>query len=102
MKMNKNFRSATLAKSLYQQCHRLNLKGTIRDQLERASLSIYLNLVEGSAKPTKKEQTRFFSIALGSLREVEALLDLVDAKKELELADKTGAHIYCLIRSQGP
>ncbi len=97
--MIKEFRSAQLAKALYQKCHRLPLKGNIRDQLERASLSIYLNLVEGSAKPSKKEQARFFNIALASLREVEAILDLIEAKEEAEIANKTGANIFCLIRS---
>jgi len=46
--MNK-FRCYELAKSLYQQCKRQPVKGAVRDQLHRASLSVCLNLVEGSA-----------------------------------------------------
>jgi len=98
--MQTNFRAAAMAKSLYQQCTQLSTKGAIKDQLERASLSVYLNLVEGSAKPTKRDKSKFYSISLGSVREVQAILDLINAKKEFELADQLGAVIYCLIRSQ--
>jgi len=97
--MQPNFRTAELAKTLYQLCHRLPVRGVIRDQLERASLSIYLNLVEGSAKPTKKDQLRFYFVAKGSLREVQAILDLIDARAEFKLADKLGASLHRLIRA---
>ena len=73
---------------------------SVRDQLQRASLSVYLNLAEGSGKLTLKEKNRFNSIALGSLRETQAILDLIEAKKECELADKLAASIWCLIRAQ--
>ncbi|OYZ20487.1 MAG: hypothetical protein B7Y39_10740 [Bdellovibrio sp. 28-41-41] len=98
--MKTNFRTLELAKALYKQCNSLSLKGAIRDQLERASLSVYLNLAEGSGKLTLKDKNRFYGIALGSLRETQAILDLVDATTEMKLADNVGASIWCLIRSQ--
>ena len=74
--MNQNFRTLQLAKSLYQQCTGLAIKGEIRDQLERASLSIYLNLAEGSGR-TGKDRVRFFRMAYGSLKEVCGCLDVL-------------------------
>ena len=38
----------------------------IRDQLQRASLSIILNLAEGSAKSSNREKMNYYRIARGS------------------------------------
>ena len=95
------FRTAEYAKTLYQLCQRLPTKGAIKDQLDRSSLSICLNVAEGSGRRTLKDQTRFYTMALGSLREVQMILDLLDAKNELKAADKVGASLWCLIRSRG-
>ena len=43
-----NFRTFQLAKALYRETKNLRLKGAMRDQLERASLSIATNLAEGA------------------------------------------------------
>ena len=67
--MSKNFRTYELAKDFYQECSKIKLNGAMRNQFERASLSIVLNLSEGSAKPTKKDKARFYFIAYGSLKE---------------------------------
>jgi four helix bundle protein len=54
------------------------------DQLRRASLSIPLNIAEGSAQPTRSERMRYFGIARASALESSAvvngclLLKLVD------------------------
>ncbi len=95
--MNK-FRSYELAKSLYQKCKQLPVKGVVRDQLIRASLSVCLNLIEGSAKPTKKDRARFYAIALGSIRETQAIIDLENLPLAAE-ADVAGAHVYKLLKS---
>jgi len=47
----------------------------ITSQLRRAALSIPTNIVEGYNRKSKKELQRFIDIALGSLAEVEYLLD---------------------------
>lgn len=48
-----------------------------KDQLGRAALSVALNIAEGSRRATAKDQRHFFVMANGSLREVEALLDML-------------------------
>ena len=63
---------------------RLICKRSIKDQLERASLSIVLNLAEGSAKTTAKERARFYSIAYASLRETQVLLEILEQTELLK------------------
>ena len=52
-----------------------------RDQLDRASTSIALNLAEGNGKFTSPDRCRFFDIARGSALECAAALDVLVAKK---------------------
>ena len=62
----KNFRTYELAVFLYKECQKIKVRNpVIRDQFERASLSIVLNLAEGSGKPSAKDRRRFYSFALG-------------------------------------
>ncbi len=53
----------------------------ISDQLTRASLSVVLNIAEGSGKSadriSDKELNRYFQIALGSIYEVFAVTDFL-------------------------
>src|SRR5665213_2150316 len=90
----KNFRCYQLAKELYKLVQTESIKGESRDQLVRASLSVCLNLLEGSARPTQKDRRRFFYMALSSLREVQGLIDLHDLLALEGKADVLGAHIY--------
>ena len=66
----KNFRTFQLAVDFYRQVQHLKISGPARDQLHRAALSISLNLAEGTGRSTRKDQLRFFHIAMGSTREV--------------------------------
>jgi len=53
----------------------------ITAQLRRAALSVPTNIVEGYARKSNKELTRFIDIALGSLDETEYLIQLgIDLK----------------------
>lgn len=45
------------------------------DQMVRASLSVILNIAEGSGKHSDKELARFLDISLGSLYETAACID---------------------------
>jgi four helix bundle protein len=54
--------------------------GDIKDQLDRASTSIALNIAEGNGKYTPKDRCRFFDTAHGSALECAAGLDILVAK----------------------
>ena len=58
-----------------------------RDQLDRASTSIALNLAEGNGKRSKRDRCRFLDIARGSTVECAACLDVLVARKKLEEAE---------------
>jgi|SRR5436190_2998749 four helix bundle protein len=56
--------------------------GDVKDQLDRASTSISLNIAEGNGKYTAKDRCRFFDIAHGSALECAAGLDILVAKSK--------------------
>jgi four helix bundle protein len=53
-------------------------------QIRRASVSISSNIAEGSSRTSKKDNARFIEIAIGSLYEVESLIEI---SKKLEYID---------------
>jgi four helix bundle protein len=53
----------------------LRRSAVLRDQIERASLSIVANIAEGAGVRTPKERERHLGIARGSAMECGALLD---------------------------
>jgi four helix bundle protein len=57
--------------------------GEVKDQLDRASTSIPLNIAEGNGKYAPKDRCRFFDIAHGSALECAAGLDVLVAKGKL-------------------
>ena len=52
----------------------------LRDQLDRASLSVVLNISEGAARRGRRDRARFFTIARGSCSESAALIHLLAAR----------------------
>jgi four helix bundle protein len=66
---------------------RLPAKIAARDQLDRASTSVPLNIAEGNGKFSSKDRARFFQIAQGSALECAAALDVLVAKKRIEQAE---------------
>ncbi len=97
----KNFRTFNLAVKFYGECRGLPLKGSLGDQLKRASHGVALNLAEGYGRISRKDQRRFYLIALGSLRECQAIFTLegLTGSKAYELSDALGAHLYKLIKN---
>jgi four helix bundle protein len=57
--------------------------GEVKDQLDRASTSIALNIAEGNGKYTLKDRCRFFDTAHGSALECASGLDVLVAKQKL-------------------
>ena len=99
--MLSQFRTYNLAVQFHHEVRNLSLPAYLKDQMLRASSSIALNLAEGSSKPTRRDQLKFFHIALASLRECQAGLDLAPRNypalvKDLDLL---GAHLYKLCHS---
>lgn len=69
----------------------LNIRGislNLKDQMERASNFIVLNIAEGNGKYTSKDRCRYFDIALGSTFESAACIDILFSKNLLT-SDKT-------------
>jgi len=97
----KKFRTYDLAVQFYRIASSLKLPRHLRDQLQRASSSIVLNLAEGRGKRTLKDQLKFFYIAMGSLRECQAILELagLESSEAWNSVDKTGGHLFKLIKN---
>lgn len=60
---------------------RLPAKLSARDQLDRASTSIVLNIAEGNGKRSHPDRCRYFDIARGSAVECAACLDVLVARQ---------------------
>lgn len=58
-------------------CSKLDFRSDIKNQLDRASNSILLNLAEGNGKYSKKDKCRFFDISVGSSFESASCLDIL-------------------------
>jgi four helix bundle protein len=54
--------------------------GALRDQLERASLSIAINIAEGAGPRGRGDRARFFTVARGSAMECAALLEVAASR----------------------
>lgn len=94
-----NFQTYQHALNLYRATRQLKLAAHLKDQLERAASSVVLNLAEGSERSTPADKRKFYVIALGSLRECQAILDLADGSSApaRQLADGVGASLWKLI-----
>jgi len=55
----------------------------IRDQLKRASISIVINIAEGSGKFSKPDKRNFYIISRGSVYECVSLLELIFGEDQI-------------------
>jgi four helix bundle protein len=92
----KNFRTYDLSIQFYRECKEVKLPHAMKDQLMRAASSITLNLSEGSAKVSSKERQRYYGIAYGSIKEIQAIIQLEDLHQLFSKADHLGACLYKL------
>ena len=86
-----NFEVYKKSKKLYREINKLTKNFPrsyyyLVDQLKRASLSVPLNIAEGSAKSSDKDFARYLQNSLGSINEVVACLDI---SLEEKLINKT-------------
>lgn len=66
---------------------RLHASASVRNQLDRASTSVLLNIAEGNGKFTSPDRCRFFDNARGSALESAACLDVIVAKGFLSVQE---------------
>jgi four helix bundle protein len=59
-------------------------KAAVKDQLDRASTSVALNIAEGNGKFAIRDRCRFLDFARGSALECAACLDVLVAKRLVE------------------
>jgi four helix bundle protein len=52
-----------------------------KDQLERASLSVVLNIAEAGGRRSRRDKARYYAIARGSATETAALLDVLTLRR---------------------
>jgi four helix bundle protein len=50
---------------------------SLRDQIRRSALSVVLNIAEGSARDSDRQFSNFLQIALGSINELYACLEIM-------------------------
>ena len=65
---------------------KVDVKAAVKDQLDRASTSVPLNIAEGNGKFAIKDRCRFLNFARSSALECAACLDVLVAKKLSEEA----------------
>jgi four helix bundle protein len=98
----KNFRTYEISKEFYHMVENIEWPAHLRDQALRAASSVVLNIAEGAGLPSKKQKSRHYNIAMGSLREVQAALEInrsADTTKVLASADNIAAHLYKLCQA---
>jgi len=58
-----------------------NIDPFLKNQLKRASISIVINIAEGSGRFTKPDKKNFYIIARGSTYECVSILDIIKDEK---------------------
>jgi|SRR3972149_12340411 len=60
------------------------LDNYLRDQLKRASISILINIAEGSGRFSKADKRNFYTISRGSVYECVSLLEIIHDENCIE------------------
>ena len=80
----------------------------VRNQLDRASFSIVLNIAEGSGRFSKRDRRNFFVISRSSVFECVAVSDVLKDEKKItekeflqycEKADELSRILYSMIKN---
>ena len=109
-----NFRTFQISVKFYKECNKIKLPRHLKDQLNRSSSSISLNPhVSGgigvnqlllNVNTWSILQRKFFHIAMGSLRESQAVLILSNLENSniYNITDHLAASLYKLINAKPP
>ena len=82
----------------------------LKDQWKRATLSVAINIAEGTGRVGKSEKKYFYAVARSSVHECVAIVDILKSAEllELELLDElykgyeeVSKMLLCLYRSVG-
>ncbi len=71
-----------ISRKLVKECYQITREFPVTEkfalvsQINRASISVYLNIAEGASRRSLPERKRFFEIARGSVIEIDAAFDL--------------------------
>ena len=72
-------------------------RAELSDQLDRASLSVPLNIAEGAGRSGPRDQARHYAIARGSAFECLAVLDLLELEPNPPSTDAARATLVRLL-----
>jgi len=98
--MMKQFRTYQLAVNFYREVQNVQLPCHLKDQLTRASAGVPLNLAEGYGRMSAKDKRRFYRIAFGSIRELQAIFEIASLPEDLAFKlDILAASTYKLIQA---
>jgi len=61
-----------------------NIDSYLKDQLRRASISMVINIAEGSGKFSKADKRNFYTTARGSTYECVSLFEIIFEEKQIE------------------
>ncbi len=64
----------------------------IRDQLRRASISVVINIAEGSGKFSKADKRNFYTIARGSVYECVSLFEIIREESQVTPVEFNNFH----------
>lgn len=67
----------------YLQFHK-SIDTVLRNQLKRASISMVINIAEGSGKFSARDKRNFYTISRGSVYECVSLFDIMRDDKKIE------------------
>jgi len=65
-------------------CSQNKLDSVVKNQLKRASLSVMLNIAEGTSRFSKADKRNFYVIARGSVFECVAIIDFLSSESLID------------------